>query len=83
VPDTINSAVLIVDDICDGGGTFIGIAKALPKDVKKYLYVTHGIFSKGLRELTGHFEHIYTTNSYPHGYAGNQVTTYDALELML
>lgn len=45
--------VLIVDDICDGGATFISLAKLLKeKGVEKiYLYVTHGIFSKGLRVL--------------------------------
>jgi ribose-phosphate pyrophosphokinase len=58
--------LLIVDDICDGGGTFIGLAKAtgLPHD-RLDLWVTHGIFSKGLNDLIVHFDHIYTTDSYP------------------
>lgn len=56
--------VLIVDDICDGGGTFLGIADALGGlNLKLHLYVTHGIFSKGLTELNKRFEKIYTTNS--------------------
>lgn len=57
--------VLIVDDICDGGGTFVGLAKELRKAGAKkvFLYVTHGIFSKGL-PLEG-IDHIYTTDSYP------------------
>lgn len=69
--------ILIVDDICDGGGTFVGIAKKLwelgiakPAGVEKrpderalYLYVTHGIFSKGLTSLLEYFNHIYTTDS--------------------
>jgi ribose-phosphate pyrophosphokinase len=40
---------LIVDDICDGGGTFVGQAKLLREHgaSKVFLYVTHGIFSKG------------------------------------
>ena len=56
---------IIVDDICDGGGTFIGLAKELKaKNAGKlYLFVTHGIFSKGVDVLTEHFEHIYTTDS--------------------
>lgn len=45
--------VLIVDDICDGGATFVLLAKALyergAKEVN--LFVTHGIFSKGLQPL--------------------------------
>lgn len=56
---------LIVDDICDGGATFIGLAKELKKhtSMKMYLAVSHGIFSKGLEQLSD-FEQVYTTNSY-------------------
>lgn len=45
--------VLIVDDICDGGATFKILAKELlAKGAKSVsLYVTHGIFSKGVRTL--------------------------------
>lgn len=58
--------LLIVDDICDGGGTFTGLAKLLkykgPKSIN--LYVTHGIFSKGLGPLwEAGIDRIYTTNS--------------------
>lgn len=55
---------LIVDDICDGGGTFVGLAKELRKvgAQKVYLYVTHGVFSKGV-PLEG-IDTIYTTDSY-------------------
>jgi phosphoribosylpyrophosphate synthetase len=55
---------LIVDDICDGGGTFIGLAEALHKinpDLKLYLYVSHGIFSKGQKALYKHFEAVFTS----------------------
>ena len=45
--------VLIVDDICDGGATFVILAKELlangVSDIN--LFVTHGIFSKGLKPL--------------------------------
>lgn len=46
--ETVNraSSVLVWDDICDGGGTFIGLA-SLIKVPKLMLYVSHGIFSKG------------------------------------
>ncbi len=58
--------VLIVDDICDGGKTFIELGKALRWEgvEKVYLYVTHGIFSKGFDVFDGIIDHIYTTNSY-------------------
>lgn len=52
---------IIVDDICDGGRTFTELAKALKEAGAKnlYLYVTHGIFSKGLSVLKKHFKHVY------------------------
>jgi ribose-phosphate pyrophosphokinase len=62
---------IIIDDICDGGRTFINIAEAifkahdgLPWKSKIYLIVTHGIFSAGFSTLKEHFDGIYCTNSY-------------------
>lgn len=58
--------VLIVDDIADGGATFIGAAKLLYEhEVDSVsLYVTHGIFSKGFECLyTAGIDQIYTTQS--------------------
>ena len=45
--------VLIIDDICDGGRTFIELTQALQKFEPKSitLYVTHGIFAKGTKCL--------------------------------
>ena len=56
---------LIVDDICDGGGTFLGLGEELKKKNSGdlYLAVTHGIFSKGFIDLSKIFHHIFTTNS--------------------
>lgn len=58
---------IIIDDICDGGATFLGIAKEIkvqyPK-AKIFLVITHGIFSKGFKELNKYFDGIYCTNSY-------------------
>lgn len=67
---------LIVDDICDGGGTFIGLAKELKaKNAGKlYLAVSHGIFSKGMEVLEAHFEMIYSTNSFQHGASRKLIT---------
>lgn len=65
--DDLNGAdCLIVDDICDGGGTFTGLAEALKNKNagKLYLAVTHGIFNKGFDVFDGYFEKIFTTNSF-------------------
>lgn len=70
--DVSGKKLLVVDDICDGGRTFIALAKALrtndPKEL--HLWVTHGIFSYGTEVVTEHFDSVGTTNSFQ----------YDALE---
>jgi len=66
--DYINKDLIIIDDICDGGATFINIVKYIKEFCyhkgKIYLVVTHGIFSKGFEELSKYFDGIYCTNSY-------------------
>lgn len=54
--------IVVIDDICDGGKTFVELGKLLPKDAEKYLYVTHGIFSKGFKELNNYYSTIYCKN---------------------
>lgn len=56
---------LIIDDICDGGRTFIEVAKKLYEAgaTEVYLYVSHGIFSKGLQVLRdAGIKRIFTRN---------------------
>lgn len=58
--------LLVVDDICDGGGTFTGLAREIKRQseaVDLHLWTTHGIYSKGMGELAAHFSHIYCTDS--------------------
>lgn len=58
--------ILIIDDICDGGGTFIGLMKELEKHnpAQVDLAVSHGIFSKGKQVLLdAGIKNVYTTNS--------------------
>lgn len=52
---------MVIDDICDGGRTFIELAKKLKAAGARdlYLYVTHGIFSKGLPSIHEYYRHIY------------------------
>lgn len=55
---------LVVDDICDGGGTFVGLGeKIIEAGAYADLYVTHGIFAKGTRTLSNYYKNIYTTDS--------------------
>jgi ribose-phosphate pyrophosphokinase len=80
--------ILISDDICDGGGTFLGIVEAIAKmayTVKFHLYVTHGIFSNnaidkllGLNDYKNanfrNFSSIITTDSFYQGESSDRIT---------
>jgi ribose-phosphate pyrophosphokinase len=57
---------LIVDDICDGGRTFIELAKQLRPltNGEVHLYVTHGIFSKGPEVFDGLIDRVFVANSF-------------------
>jgi len=51
-----DAKVLVVDDICDGGRTFLELAKLLPKN--RDLFVTHGIFSKGIELIEAQYDTV-------------------------
>ena len=56
---------VVIDDICDGGATFISVAQSLKKlnpNISLNLAITHGIFSKGLEELSQYYDSIYVVN---------------------
>ncbi|WET40996.1 ribose-phosphate diphosphokinase [Citrobacter enshiensis] len=64
--DVKDRDVLIVDDLCDAGGTFIGSAQVLRDAGARSvsLYVTHGIFSKGVEHLFANgIDALYSTTS--------------------
>lgn len=54
-------ACTVVDDICDGGGTFIGLAQLLKAKGAGALslVVSHGLFTRGTDELFEHYERIF------------------------
>lgn len=91
VPDPTKfdtNSILIVDNICDGGGTFTGIAQELRRRGfagRLGLYVTHGIFSKGTGDefsgLRRYFTHFFTTNSVRSLYEAN-LTQWDAFQAL-
>lgn len=64
--DVAGRDVLIADDLCDAGGTFIGSAAVLRAAGARSvsLYVTHGLFSKGTVHLLNQgIDRIWTTTS--------------------
>jgi ribose-phosphate pyrophosphokinase len=76
--------VIIVDDICDGGMTFIKLAEELKEkeagDIN--LYVSHGIFSKGLQPLfDSGITNIYTTDSFKRSLSPEEEDRLNVFEL--
>lgn len=58
--------LLVVDDICDGGYTFIQLAAKIEEvyadNINLDLWVTHGIFSKGLDVVQKHYDNVMCHN---------------------
>lgn len=76
---------LIVDDICDAGGTFMGLAAELKKKNagKLYIAISHGIFSKGIDTLAETFDMIFTTDSIRNQAPHPKLTQYKLEEKLL
>ena len=57
--------LIVVDDICDGGKTFIELAKVIRTTYtgRLELLVTHGIFSKGRKILLEYYDNIDCANN--------------------
>ena len=68
-PEAISDKpLLILDDLCDRGGTFCGIAKAfnslgISKE-RLNIAVTHMVNPEGIKNLSENFNHVWFTNSY-------------------
>lgn len=66
LPNKSNQHYIVVDDLCDAGGTFKALGEVITTgDYGTVdLFVTHGLFSKGAVErLNKVYKNIYTTNS--------------------
>lgn len=63
--DNLYGPCLIVDDICDGGRTFLETAKLLKSKGAESvdLYVTHGIFKGVSEDFFYYIDNVYTTSS--------------------
>ena len=85
--------LLLIDDICDAGGTFLGLADASGLSKERLdLFVSHGVFSRNAETaLPEKYGKVFTTNSYnpnrPLG-DGNEITNgnfvrFDVIRLLL
>lgn len=61
-----HAKLLVLDDICDGGKTFIEVANAVDDVDNRVselsLAVSHGLFTQGVEKVAHHYDMIYTTD---------------------
>lgn len=79
--------ILVIDDLCDGGGTFVALANELDAtypDFQRAIWVTHAIQKTGIELLSAKYDKVYITNSYKdwnkEEFPGN-VIVYDICQL--
>ncbi len=72
-------ALIVVDDICEGGDTFLGVVQALQSRygsrISPDFWTTHGIYSRGLDAIAADGRRIGSTDSYLHGLSHPRLTT--------
>lgn len=76
---------LVLDDICDGGRTFLKAHEAICDAVREAkgfaqridLAVTHGLFTFGVDVVADVFNNVYTTNSYHSNKEADNVTVFN------
>lgn len=64
--DVAGRDLLVIDDLCDGGGTFVGLAPKLrelnPNTMS--LLVTHAIQKQGVEKVAAVYDKVYITDTY-------------------
>jgi phosphoribosylpyrophosphate synthetase len=66
-PEEFNGEeITVIDDLCDGGGTFVGVASELRKlnPTKLRLVVTHAVNYDGILKVANVYDEVVITNSY-------------------
>lgn len=63
---TSKDPLIVIDDLCDNGGTFLGLMAEIRKYTDKPvdIFVTHMVNPNGITNLSSVYNHVYFTNSY-------------------
>lgn len=65
--DYANKPIMVVDDLCDAGGTFCGVADAIrsiDKDAYLGISVIHMVNQNGIKNLSSVYDEVFFTNTY-------------------
>ena len=61
------SSICVIDDLCDGGRTFVELAKLITEinpDAILHLYIVHAVNANGIRNVSDYYDEVITTNSF-------------------
>lgn len=59
--------IVVVDDLCDGGGTFVGVAKKIREvnpTANLVIVVAHAVNPVGIKNLSENYDEVIISNSY-------------------
>ena len=65
--ELIGMPLVVIDDLCDAGGTFVGVASKIREinpNRRLAIFVTHMVNPKGITTLSENYDEVYFTNSY-------------------
>lgn len=65
--ELIDMPLVVIDDLCDTGGTFVGVASKIREinpNRRLAIFVTHMVNPKGITALSENYDEVYFTNSY-------------------
>lgn len=65
--ELIDMPLVVIDDLCDAGGTFVGVASKIREinpNRRLAIFVTHMVNPKGITTLSENYDEVYFTNSY-------------------
>jgi ribose-phosphate pyrophosphokinase len=80
----LDTPIAVVDDICDGGGTFLGLKQAIVDAGNQEsisLVTTHGLYTKGIDILSKEFD-LWTLDIYDNPEYNGQVKTISTKDLV-
>lgn len=73
-PKPSTEYAIVIDDICDGGGTFLALADAIDMPAERLrLWTSHGIYSRGIDVIRSRYGLIGSTDSMPSAPRGDIV----------
>lgn len=85
IKDIDYDVITVVDDLCDGGGTFSGTESLLRSQFPNAMiniYIRHMVNPKGIDVLANKFDNVYFTNSFKSWEKDNQYNNVHVIDII-